>query len=147
MLDYTRLYEGLLPLNPSPLCWPIPVIPSLGTHPFNLRFRVFLKHSPEGFTFKWLSAVCNLLWTKRTRLFWKGNKTGDRDWSSGGMVWERGLGEGLRTKKKEGAGLFTPILAKGTLFFPSSVVQRKVVFVYSVIHSFHKKYFWVFTVM
>lgn len=57
------------------------------------------------------------------------------------MVWERGLGEGLRTKKKEGAGLFTPILAKGTLFFPSSVVQRKVVFVYSVIHSFHKKYF------
>lgn len=28
-----------------------------------------------------------------------------------------------------------------TLFFPSSVVQRKVVLVYSVIHSFHKKYF------
>lgn len=40
------------------------------------------------------------------------------------MVWERGFGEGLRTKKKEGARLFTPILAKGTLCFSLLVLCK-----------------------
>lgn len=46
------------------------------------------------------------------------------------MVWERGLGEGLRVKKKRRCRAVHSHPSQGyTLFFPSSVVQRKVVFV------------------
>lgn len=70
MLDYKRLQEGPLPLTPSPLFWPVPKILPLGTHPFGLSRRRFLKCPLESVAFIWPSVIYILLWKWGTRLFW-----------------------------------------------------------------------------